>query len=178
MKILAVAAAVLVLAQPLPSEAKGSEPSASEPIGTFRVMHDPAGDKVKVCAGVDGTYQDIRSRNRGTLTSTDPRLSGTVLTDERIVLNATALTGTVLGDIRILDDMSGDTKFEGRIIATVKGLAIRGVMTGTLVDGSLVVSNFSAYHDPKTQGEHAITGTLGSLGIVPADLSLIQSGRC
>lgn len=179
MKIFAAAAtAAFVLAQALPSEAKGSRPSSTEPVATFRIIHDATGDEVKACEGADGTYQRIRTRNDGTMTSTDPRLSGTIYTDERIVLNVTLLTGTILADLRIVDDFTGATKFEGRVIGTVKGLGVSGVMTGTLADGSLVVSNFSAYHDPKGQGEHAITGTLGAPAIVPADLSLIQSGDC
>jgi hypothetical protein len=177
-RALAMSAALVALGHGAPAASQQAGPATSEPLATFEVVLDPEGDEMKVCTGADGTYQDIRARDTGRMDSTDARLSGVVFTDERILLNATSFVGTSIIDVRIVDEVTGVEKFRGNVTAVIKGLAVRGVMSGNFADGGFLVSNFSAYINVKPGGQRVVSGTIGSAAIVPVDVAVIQTGSC
>lgn len=154
----------------------GTAPTLSNPLATFRVVHDPAGDTVTECEGTDGTYYDELGRSEGTITSTDPRLTGRYVIEQHAFINTSSHAGWVVAQAWIVDEQTGAEKFSGRIIAALQGVVIRGVMTGQTADGATLVANATAYHDPDTANPHAVTGTLGGPSPIPLDLAALTTG--
>jgi hypothetical protein len=155
----------------------GGGPSTSEPFATIDVTHDSAADQVTECVGTDGRYQQIRSHNTGTMTSIDPRLTGTVTTDERIMINRSTLTGAVVGDMQVRDPVTRKLKFDGEIYAVFKAIPVKGVIVGKLADGQRLIANFSAIHEPNSSGVHRLIVTVGGPA-VGTDLAVVQSVSC
>jgi hypothetical protein len=175
---LAAGAASLMLASIGISAAGGTGgPSTSEPLAVIDATHDPAMDTVVNCAGLDGQYQEIRSRSQGTMLSSDPRLNGTATTNEHITINRSTLTGAVVGDIEVRDPVTGELKLEAAMYAVFKGVPVKGVIVGRLRDGQRLVANFSAVHEPPARGPHRIVGVIGG-PTASVDLSVIQDVGC
>lgn len=173
-----VAATAVAVASPLATPGTGSGPSTSEPIAVFRVFHDPAGDRIARCKGTDGDYEQIESSSTGRIVSSDPRLTGTMRNAERILINRTMKSASLFADAVIVDEETGAQKFAGTIVGALKGAVLRGVLSGRLTDGSVLVANFSVAHDPNTTDPHTLTGTIGGASLVPADFSVLQTGGC
>ena len=173
-----LAAVVFALSPHVAAAAPGSQPVTTEPLATFRVAHDPSGDFIVKCAGIDGAYEQIRSTSSGEITSTDPRLSGLITNKERILLNRTTLSATLDAATVIVDPATGAEKFSGTVTGVLSGINLRGVLTGRLADGSRLIANFSVVHDPKTDEPHNLTGTIGGPSVAPVDYAVVQSGGC
>jgi hypothetical protein len=152
-------------------------PATSEPLAVIDATHDPANDTVVNCAGLDGQYQEIRSRNQGTMISSDPRLSGMATTDEHITINRSTLTGAVVGGVEVHDPVTGELKLDAMMYAVFKGVPVKGVIVGRLADGQRLVANFSAVHEPRASGPHRIVAEIGG-PTASVDLSVIQEVGC
>ena len=176
-RVTAAIALVTVLHGAATAGAAGG-PSSTDAVATLQLTHDPSGDETRFCTGIDGAYEEIRSESRGTMTSPDPRLTGVLVSEERIMLNRTTLQGTIRARTRLLDSLTGETKMSGQIYAVVRGTAVSGVLVGTTVDGSVLIANASLVHDPNTKTTHQLHGELGGPSAVPVDLALLQSPRC
>ncbi len=157
---------------------KRVEPTTREVTAAFRVMHDSRQDQTTTCSGPDGKYQEIRAHSVGNQISTDDRFSGVLTTEEWILMNVTTLKGTVELAVEIRDPSTDAVKFSGLVYGVLEGLALKGVEIGTLADGTRVLANFSALHDPPIRDPHYVTGEVGGPTLVPLDVAMLQRGSC
>lgn len=109
--------------------------------------------------------------------SSDPRLTGTVATNEHITINRSTLTGAVVAEIEVRDPDTGELKLEAAMYAVFKGAPVKGVLVGRLADGRRLVANFSAVHEPKASGPHRVVAEIGGPA-ASIDLALIQDVGC
>jgi hypothetical protein len=153
-------------------------PTTRAVTAAFQVKHDSREDQTATCSGPDGNYREIRAHSVGAQISTDDRFSGVLTTEEWILLNVTTLEGTVEINVELRDPTTAALKFSGHVYGVLKGLVLKGVEVGTLADGSRVIANFSAVHDPPVQDPHNVTGEIGGPATVPLDLAMLQRGSC
>jgi hypothetical protein len=132
----------------------------------------------KTCAGGDGMYRVAREEFRGTVTSTDPRLSGNVVLRTRSFINQTTGLGTTRGEA-IVRDADGKRKGSARLIAvnTEKGI-LEGVLIGDVkaaadkARGELVANLHAQFSSATT-----LAGTLGTSG-AGVNTAVVQGGHC
>jgi hypothetical protein len=154
----------------------GGGPQTTEVSGTFRGQ--TVSDHPVFCTGPDGRYVDDRSVSRGTVKSSDPRLSGNLVNHARTLLNLDTGVGTAVGHIVVTDPATGRLKvtFTIRLVGQAQpdGTAIlKGFEIGTLADGSTLFANSTttAFPDGTFTGEFG-----GSPG--PTDLAVVQRASC
>jgi hypothetical protein len=131
----------------------------------------------KTCTGGDGTYRSAREEFRGTVTSTDPRLSGAVVLKTRSFVNQTTGLGTTSGEATV---RGTDGKVKGVVrltaVNTQSGV-LEGVLQGRVkssgdVPGGTLTANFHAQFSSAT----ALAGTIGGGG--GANTAVVQGGGC
>jgi hypothetical protein len=131
----------------------------------------------KTCTGGDGTYRSAREEFRGTVTSTDPRLSGAVVLKTRSFVNQTTGLGTTSGEATV---RGTDGKVKGVVRLTAvntQGGVLEGVLQGRVkssgdVPGGTLTANFHAQFSAAT----ALAGTIGGGG--GANTAVVQGGGC
>jgi hypothetical protein len=118
----------------------------------------PTAQRQRQC---DVSHVRFRVRFEGSQTSSDPRLSGTLVARVRSVVDTTNGYGYTEGRVRISDASTGRPKFNGHVVGVLApdGDA-EGLLTGRTVgrDSAQVIANFNVRQDQST-GE--ITGELG-----------------
>jgi hypothetical protein len=131
----------------------------------------------KTCTGGDGTYRSAREEFRGTVTSTDPRLSGAVVLKTRSFVNQTTGLGTTSGEATV---RGTDGKVKGVVrltaVNTQSGV-LEGVLQGRVkssgdAPGGTLTANFHAQFSSAT----ALAGTIGGGG--GANTAVVQGGGC
>jgi hypothetical protein len=131
----------------------------------------------KTCTGGDGTYRSAREEFRGTVTSTDPRLSGAVVLETRSFVNQTTGLGTTSGEATV---RGTDGKVKGVVrltaVNTQSGV-LEGVLQGRVkssgdAPGGTLTANFHAQFSSAT----ALAGTIGGGG--GANTAVVQGGGC
>ncbi len=133
---------------------------------------------VRTCTGSDGTYSEVRDVFEGTVTSTDPRLTGALRVEIDALINTTTGLGTIHGRFTIRDPATGNLKINGPFNGVVvdfvkyKGLVDAAIAVGS--GGGRLVANLSVV----VTGDTAI-GNIGSpLTGVESDPAVIQVGSC
>lgn len=131
----------------------------------------------RFCTGVDGEYMERRDEFQGPITSTDPRLTGTLTVKGDLLVNLNTGDGTIHGTWEIRDPSTGNLKLTGRFngvvtaLVTFKGLAWANIIAES---GAVLVANLSV----DVVGDTAV----GNLGFPVtgslADPAVIQTGSC
>ena len=151
---LAVAAAAGSISAGVAFAASDSETSAL----TADFHASPTAERQRQC---DVSHVRFRVRFEGSQTSSDPRLSGTLVARVRSVVDTTNGYGYTQGRVRISDASTGRPKFNGHVVGVLApdGDA-EGLLTGRTVgrNSAQVIANFNVKQDQST-GE--ITGELG-----------------
>jgi hypothetical protein len=154
----------------------GSGPKTDQVSGTF--SGQTVSDHPVFCTGLDGHYVDDRSVTRGTVASSDPRLSGNFVDHGRTLLNLDTGVGRAVGHIVVTDPDTGQLKVKFTIYLVGQGqpdgtALLKGLEIGTLADGSTFLANSTtnAFPDGTFTGEFG-----GSPG--PTDLAVVQRGSC
>lgn len=131
----------------------------------------------RFCTGEDGEYMERHDEFRGSITSTDPRVTGTLTVKADLLVNLNTGDGTIHGTWEILDPSAGNLKLTGRFngvvtaLVTFKGLAWANVIGE---GGSVLVANLSL----DVVGDTAV-GNIGfPLTGSLADPAVIQTGSC
>ena len=159
--------------------ASGDERPRTEAVtGTFQAS--PAKVKTRTCQGQDGAYLQIRGTWRGTITGSDPRLTGTLKFTARALVNTTTGLGTFAGTYRIRQ-ANGKTSARGQFATVVTegslnhGFAIAKVSRGPDPGegAGIFHGNFESTVDPALN----VVGKFGGTG-QPRDPAVIQSGSC
>ena len=159
--------------------ASGDERPRTEAItGTFQAS--PANAKTRTCQGQDGAYLQIRGKWTGTITSTDPRLTGTLKFTARALVNTTTGLGTFRGVFRVRQ-ANGTPGARGQFATVVTGgnlnhgFAIAKVPRGPSPGegAGIAHTNFESTVDQALN----VTGRFGDVGQA-RDPAVIQSGSC
>ncbi len=150
-------------------------PAAVAP-AAFELVTRPQGQPV-ITPCTDSAVVRIQATLSGTSTSSDPRLTGTVvLTGAGLVSFATGV-GSLDGTIRITDPATGKARLVGTItqVITNGGTAFTGLVKGVLVpSGERVVATYS--------GADTADGTLTAVGqnspVPPNNAGVVLGGTC
>jgi hypothetical protein len=155
----------------------------SNPPHTLSVTGDFAGDPVNVmqrlCVGVEGPYLELRGHFSGAITSSDPRLTGTLdfMAEQALVSLVTGL-GTFKGRFQI-SDASGAQTAQGQFFTVVTdgglnhGFALGKVMGGS--DGA--ADDFFARFQSTLDASLHVAGHFGDFGDVRLP-AVVQGGQC
>ena len=154
----------------------GGGPQTTQVSGTF--SGQTVSDHPVFCTGLDGHYVDDRSVSRGTVESSDPRLSGNFVNHARTLINLDTGVGRSVGHIVVTDPDTGQVKVTFTIQLVGQGqpdgtAILKGLEIGTLADGSTFFANSTTNALP----DGTFTGEFGgSPG--PTDLAVVQKGSC
>jgi hypothetical protein len=159
--------------------ASGDErPRTVADTGTFRAS--PANAKTRTCQGQDGAYLEIRGKWTGTITSSDPRLTGTLKFTARALVNTTTGLGTFKGAFRVRQ-ANGKTSARGQFATVVtEGSLNHGFAIGKVFRGPGSGDRAGIFHtnfESRVDQALNVTGTFGGTG-QPRDPAVIQSGSC
>lgn len=131
----------------------------------------------RFCTGEDGEYMERHDEFEGPITSTDPRLSGTLTVRADLLVNLDTGDGTIHGTWEIRDPSTASLKLTGRFngvvtaLVTFKGLAWAKI-SGE--GGAVLVANLSV-----TVAGDMAAGNIGfPLSGSVADPAVIQTGSC
>jgi hypothetical protein len=151
-------------------------PTTNQVSGTFG--GHTVSDHPVLCTGLDGQYLNDRSVTRGTVQSSDPRLSGSFVNHSRALINLDTGVGRAVGHIVVRDPDTGQFKVRFTIYLVGQAqhdgtVTLKGMEIGTLADGSTLFANSTttAFPDGTFTGEFG-----GSPG--PTDLAVVQKGSC
>jgi hypothetical protein len=154
----------------------GGGPKTELVSGTF--SGHTVSDHPVFCTGLDGQYVDDRSVDRGTIASSDPRLSGKFVDHTRALINLDTGVGRAVGHIVVTDPDTGQLKVRFTIYLVGQAqpdgtVILKGMEIGTLADGSTFLANSTTTALP----DGTFTGEFGgSPG--PTDLAVVQRGSC
>lgn len=176
------AAGVLALAGTV-ALAGSSAPRTDRVVASFglTMIEDPI---TRTCNGADGEYSELHDVFEGSLSSTDPRMTGILTVKADILVNTNSGLGTGHGSFSIRNATTGDLqitgKFNGVVVDFVKfkGLAWGNAAGG---GGAGLVSNLSVVIIPPAPG--MIRGSaIGNFGApvtgVESDPGVIQQESC
>lgn len=186
-RVLAAAAAVALAATATtagaaPGGKKGDPPAANKVIAvgestaTLVDVRCQGNDGTSVpgvsVAVPDGKFIERRATFTGPLVSDDARLSGDLVAD--IVGVYDAAIGPFSGTWTLTSPLG---RASGEIAGTVDEFLVRGLMTGTLADGSRLVANFTATPETAPSGKLGYTFEIGT-GSPYLNTAIISSGSC
>jgi hypothetical protein len=146
--------------------------------GTFQAS--PTKVKTQTCQGQDGAYLQIRGAWRGTITGSDPRITGTLKFTARALVNLTTGLGTFQGAFRVRQ-AGGQTGARGEFATVVtEGMLNHGFAIGKVPRGAdpgggpgIFHTNFESTVDVALN----VVGKFGGAG-QPRDPAVIQTGSC
>jgi hypothetical protein len=131
----------------------------------------------RFCTGEDGEYMERHDEFRGSITSTDPRLTGTLTVKADLLVNLDTGDGTIHGTWEILDPSAGSLKLTGRFNGVVTALlTFKGLASANIVGagGGVLVANLSV----EVVGDTALGNVGFPLSGSLADPAVIQTGSC
>ncbi|TMK79311.1 MAG: hypothetical protein E6G45_03725 [Actinobacteria bacterium] len=171
----AVAAFILVGA----AAATRSHPQTTDVSATFNATQTRSHSRT--CTEGSNTFRVTNARWRGTTTSTEPRLDGTLVLDTHAVLNVTTGDGWLTGTWRSRNVASAAhgnnvARSSARISAVIdNGNHLDGIANGDAhAPNARLLGNWSA-----TVAADAITGELGSNApVAPDNSALLYRGGC
>jgi len=135
----------------------GSQSSETTPV-TADFHASVVKQKQRAC---DASHAEFRVTFAGSLTSSDPRLTGDLAAKVRSVVNTQTGWGRTTGKVTVREPGSGRPKFNGRAIAVIEpDGGSEGFLVGRTVARPHVrlLANFNVQQDQETG---AITGELG-----------------
>jgi Flp pilus assembly pilin Flp len=165
--------AVLVLGLTALAVAQGDGARTDAAQATFSLTKGATQERT--CTGTDGTYRDARETFTGTVTSSDPRLAGTIELRTSSFINQDKGLGTTSGKVTLRDAQTGALKAKGALVAVNTE---RGVLNGFLsarlkAGGGTLSANVTAtFNADGTQ----VTGELG--GGAAQNTAVVQDGHC
>jgi hypothetical protein len=136
------------------------------------------------CPGEDGFYRQAVEEFRGTITSSDARLSGNVVVVARTLLNLATGFGTDRGSAVITDPATGRVKGKVKLTAVLSPFFVgNGVLVGTArgagdLPSGVVVANYTSQVNPMTGALHAELGSGNTGATNGANTAVIQRGSC
>ena len=135
-------------------------------------------NKRRICTGTDGTYHIDRGVYRGTITGSDPRLTGEIVIRARSVVNVTTGYGFTRGTVVLRDPTTNQVKGTARLEAvnTQRG-KLDGFLTGRVRDPrARLLANFTATFN--AQGT-SLPGQIGlDAPVPPTNSAVLFSGVC
>jgi hypothetical protein len=132
--------------------------SAETSAVTADFQASPTAQRQRQC---DVSHVLFRVRFEGSQTSSDPRLSGTLVARVRSVVNTNNGYGYTEGRVRISDASTGRPKLNGHVVGVLApDGGAEGLLTGRTVgpNSAQLIANFNVKQDQSTG---AITGELG-----------------
>jgi hypothetical protein len=154
---------------------EGAKADTDAVTATFQAERTKVSEKT--CTGADGTYRSAHEEFRGTVTSSDPRLSGAVVLKTRSFINQTTGLGTTSGQAT-LRAADGKARGTARLTAvnTQRGV-LEGVLQGRVkASGDAPAGTLTANFHAQFSSETALAGTLG--GGAGANTAVVQGGGC
>jgi hypothetical protein len=158
--------------------AQGHRPRTQPITGLFTAS--PLDVKQRVCNGQDGLYLEIRGLFSGEITSSDPRLAGTLeFIAAPAIVNLSTGLGTFRGRFRIADAVTGKQKAQGEFFTVVTEASLEhGFAVGTLMNaaGEPSDSLFASFEDTFDAALN-VSGVFGGVGDVRTP-AVVQGGHC
>ena len=141
--------------------------------------------KFRECVSPNGPHSELKLRLRGPITGDDPRLTGVLETNVKILVNDATSYGTGRGTFAIRDPATRQKTADGRLFSVESPHGPHGFMIGKIRqpsgDGeneeksrSSFLANFSA----NSTGEGTVEGELGATSDDNHTPAVIQSGHC
>jgi hypothetical protein len=158
--------------------AQGNRPRTEAVTGIFTGA--PVNAKQRVCEGADGAYLEVRGHFSGAITSSDPRLTGTLdFMAEPALVNLTSGLGTFRGRFRISDPATGKQTAQGEFYTVVtEGFLNHGFALGTLMNaGSGAADSFFARFESTFDASLNVSGQFGGAGDARTP-AVVQGGHC
>jgi hypothetical protein len=160
--------------------AQGNGPRTTSVTGTF--TGDPVNAKQRVCVGQDGPYLEIRGQFSGAISSSDPRLTGTLdFSSEPALVNLTTGLGTFRGRFQITNSTTGMQTAQGQFFTVVtEGRLNHGFALGTLVNngGGATDDLFATIQSTFDAALH-VNGVFGiTTAGDPRLPAVVQGGHC
>lgn len=169
--------AVLVTAGSV-SRAQGNLPRTEPVTGVFTGA--PVNAKQRVCEGTDGAYLEVRGHFSGAISSSDPRLTGTLdFMAEPALVNLTTGLGTFRGRFRISDPATGKQTAQGEFHTVVtEGFLNHGFALGTVMStGGGAADSFVARFQSTFDASLNVSGQFGGAGDARTP-AVVQGGHC
>src|SRR5436190_839614 len=167
---------------------QGNRPRTEPVSGTFDT--DPENVMVRSCDGEDGAYRELRGKWTGTITSSDPRLTGNLeIMAQSALVNVNSGFGTFQGTFSISDTTGMQTaRGEFVTVVTEGNTAVatnHGFATGKVMNQQGPAEDFFARFQSTLDAVlhvHGIFGNLVPVAVLPlADPrtpAVIQGGHC
>lgn len=158
--------------------AQGNRPR-TEPV-TAVFTGSPVNAQQRVCEGADGAYLEVRGHFSGAITSSDPRLSGTLdFMAEPALVNLTTGLGTFRGRFRISDPATGRQAAQGEFYTVVtEGFLNHGFALGTVMNaGSGAADSLFARFESTFDASLNVSGQFGGAAD-PRTPAVVQGGHC
>jgi hypothetical protein len=172
-----------------PALAQGNRPRTEPVSGEFNTV--PENVMTRSCAGEDGPYIELRGRWTGTITGSDPRLTGNleVLAQSALVNVGTAGVaagfGTFHGTFSVSDATGAQTARGEFSTVVTDGFINHGFATGKVMGQNGPADDFFARFQSTIDGSLQIHGFFGLLSPVaappfadPRTPAVIQGGTC
>ena len=158
--------------------AQGNRPRTKAVTGIF--SGSPTNARQRTCTGADGPYLEIRGQFSGTITSSDPRLTGTLefMAEPALVNLATGL-GTFTGRFRVSNPNTGQQTAQGQFYTVVtEGSLNHGFALATLMNNAGgPADNLFAQFESTLDASLNVSGEVGGVGD-PRTPAVIQGGQC
>jgi hypothetical protein len=175
--IVSVGIAILCIGAVL-AGGEDNRPRTDPVTGTFSAFPQP-NVRQRLCQGADGMYLEIRGKFAGSITSSDPRLTGNLEFNADALVNLTTGFGTFRGPFQITDSATGRPKVRGDFQTVVTeaslnhGFAIAKVLNRGNGPSEDLFANFKSTFDSNLN----VTGQFGGTGD-PRTPAVIQGGQC
>ena len=141
--------------------------------------------KLRECVSANGPHSELRLTLRGPITADDPRLTGVLETNVKIMVNNASSYGTGRGTFAIRDPATREKKVEGRLFSVESPHGPHGFMIGKIRqpsrgddDDEESRSSFLANFSANSTGEGMVEGELGATSDDDQTPAVIQSGHC
>jgi hypothetical protein len=157
--------------------AQGNLPRTQPVSGMF--TGSPVNAKQRLCQGQDGMYLEIRGHFSGSITSSDPRLTGTLdFMAEPALVNLTTGFGTFRGRFRIIDAATHMQKAEGEFFSVVtEGSLNHAFALGKVANAGGASDDFFASFTSTFDPALNVNGQFGGSGD-PRAPAVVQGGHC
>jgi hypothetical protein len=174
LKLLGAAALLTLVAAGVAVANEGAKADTDSVAATFQAERTKVSERT--CTGGDGTYRVAHEEFKGTVTSTDPRLSGDVVLRTHSYINQTTGLGTTRGEA-VLRDADGRNGVARIIAVNTSGGMLEGVLIGNVKasgdkNRGELVANFHAQFTSATKLDGSIGGGAG------ANTAVVQSRGC
>jgi hypothetical protein len=157
--------------------AQGNRPHTEPVTGTFSGA--PVNVMQRICEGEDGQYLELRGQWAGTITSSDPRLTGNLeFMAQQALVNLVTGLGTFRGTFSVTDPATGQQTARGEFHTVVtEGSLNHGFALGKVMNQGGSADDFFGNLESTLDAALNVTGQFGGAG-QPRDPAVIQGGQC